>query len=169
MKILVTLLFCLIASFCFSQRQDTVYIDFGFYKESSISLGMNFGLADSAEKRFNSIEIRFQSQSYGGQHMHFQTKSIGFDVGVNSKRIVFGSKAGGIFSFGPFFAGLDLGLYTDFDKLSLRAIPAIGYGFPYFRISLNPHLALINKDFENLNPFHFSIIFKLVTLKKDKL
>lgn len=148
--------------------QDELPIGFKLQRESSLSLGYTFNFEDADSKKFHLMEVRFQKQKYGGRHPVFTTLSSGFDIGLNTSDLLFGSRVGGIVGFGGFFLGTDLAYYTDLDKGTLRLIPAFGIGFYQIRLSFNPHIRLTNRDFEPINRFHANLTVRIWRLKKEE-
>lgn len=62
--------------------------------------------------------------------------------------------------------GAELVYVTDLDQGSLQLVPSIGYvGYP-FRIAIEPHVRLINAEFEAVKGGCLSITYRFVTLKR---
>ena len=149
--------------------QDTLSVDYSHYNETSISLGYNYSFADPNDRNFHLIETRFQKQKFGGRHPAFTTLSAGIDIGLNTNDFVIGPRVGGIIGFGGFFIGTDLAYYTDLKNGTLRLIPSLGFGYHQFRLSINPHIRLINKDFEPIDRGHVNLTIKAFKLKRKRL
>lgn len=173
MKIKLTTLFVFLFLSLTLKGQDTLLIgrnDHNFYKELSISLGYNLNFGEPNDENFHQMELRIQSQKYGGRtHGAFTSLNSGFDIGLNTKSLLIGPRVGGILGYGGFFAGTDLAYYSDFENGTLRLIPMIGIGYHQFRISINPHIRLTNKDFEPINRGHANLTIKIFKLKQQIL
>ena len=166
--VLITLLLLIIIKFnC--KGQDTLLlaqVDTNNYVELSTSLGYNYS-PEKSKKKFHLIEIRIQRQNFGyGRHGGFSSLSSGFDIGINTSSFLIGPRAGVILGFGGICVGTDLAYYTDFKNGTLRLIPMMGFGSDRFRITVNPHVILTNKNYEPINRGHFNLTIKMFKLKK---
>jgi len=149
--------------------QDSLSLNHNFYKEHSISIGYDYTIGDPNERNYHMLESRIQKQRYGGRHPGFTNLSAGLIVGINTDKFLISPVIGGQFGFSLFFLGLDATYFTDFEDGSFRLIPNIGFGYHQFRISINPHIRLGNRDYEPIDRGHFNLTIRLFTLKKEKL
>ncbi|MCZ4408341.1 hypothetical protein O3Q51_05945 [Cryomorphaceae bacterium 1068] len=148
--------------------QDTLFLDKGFYEELSISIGYDYSFAEPNSRNYHLIEARIQKQRYGGHHGHFGNLSAGLMVGINTDKFLVSPVVGGQFSYGPFFTGIDMAYFTDFEEGTFRIIPMIGFGSYRFRISINPHIRITNRDYEPIDRGNLTFSMRLFTIKKEK-
>jgi hypothetical protein len=100
--------------------------------------------------------------AYPLKHVHGQKVgdagiSLGVGYGIYKPHLFmpqFGAWWAGLFSF-----GLKVGVYTDFNRTSILAVPEIGFGLGGFRFVWGFPTVMNNVTVEGLNTSQFSVYF----------
>ena len=178
MRIALILSFCL-PVFCAAQTDSFPRYHPPFYtdKRADLVVGYNFHFGkkdkdDSTSQRFHFIEIGvwrtkfFVTRHWGGFGCYAMS-----EFGLNTKKFVMGPKIGGFLAYGPIILGTDFSMYTDFSEGSLRWIPYFGIGTNRFKLTINPHVVLSNKDFleSRLPSGHLNLSCALINLHRKKI
>lgn len=131
--------------------QNVPDLDFGYYKSLNVGVGYSYSFADPYEKNFHLLDIGINQSNYGGMHGAGYQYGIGTELGLNTESFILGPKISGILYYQFIALGTELVTYTDFDQFTLRLVPFFGIGADVFRLTLNPHVILINSDFKPIN------------------
>jgi hypothetical protein len=120
--------------------------------------------------KFHSLEVGLW-RTTAIQARHYMAAGYYFsnEIGLNAKRLVYGPKLGGFVSFGILGLGGELCYYTDFAEGSLRFIPYFGMCTHLFKLTINPHVVITNKEFNLINPGQISLTIQVATLRKKKM
>jgi hypothetical protein len=154
------------------QAQDSLVHFRKNYKETVLTLGYNYNFGDKVDEKrpkpFHFIEIGVwrTTASVAGHHPFSATYYLANDFGLNTNDLIIGPKIGGFVSIMIMGLGGEFCYYTDFDSGSLRFIPSIGIFTPYFKLTINPHVIITNKDFQNLNNGHANLTIRLFKIKR---
>lgn len=150
-----------------------------FYTEKRVdlSIGYNFYFGkkdknDTTSQKFHFLEIGvwrtsfFFTRHWGGWGYYATS-----EVGLNTKKLVLGPKIGGFLAYGPIILGNDFCVYSDFSESSLRWIPYFGIGTNRFKLTINPHIVLSNKNFlkSRLPSGHLNLSYALLNLHRKKI
>lgn len=125
--------------------------DFGFYKSLNVGVGYSYSFADPYEKNFHLIDLGINQSHYGGMHGAGYQYGIGTELGLNTESFTIGPKISVVLYYQFIALGTELVSYTDFDQFTLRLVPFLGIGADVFRLTLNPHVILINPDYKPIN------------------
>ena len=90
------------------------------------------------------------------------------EIGINTSKFTVGPKISGVFYYQFIAFGTELITYTDFDNWTLRLVPFIGIGGEKFKLTVNPHLILTNKNFQPVNKGLVNLTVNL-SLKRKKV
>ena len=156
------------------QAQDSLDHFRKDYKETVLTLGYNYNFGDKVEgerpKAFHFFEIGVwrTTASIAGPHPFSATCYFANDFGLNTDNFMVGPKVGGFVSIMIMGLGGEFCYYTDFDSGSLRFIPSMGIFTPYFKLTINPHVIITNKDFEHVNNGHVNLTIRLVKIKRTE-
>jgi len=178
MRIAPFFFFCL-PIFCAAQTDSLPWRSAAFYteKRTDLAIGYNFHFGkkdekDTTSKKFHFLEIgiwrtKFFVTRHWGGFGYYATS----EVGLNTKKFVLGPKIGGFLAYGPIIVGNDFSVYTDFSEGSLRWIPYFGVGTNRFKLTINPHVVLSNKNFlESRFPYgHLNLSYTLINLHRQKI
>lgn len=174
-KTITLILFIVIMQTAASHAQDTLHLrPFRHYKETALTLGYNYNFGDKEEgerpEALHFIELGvWRSTVSTGHHPVSATYYFANDFGLNTDQFVIGPKIGGFFSLMMFGLGGEMCYYTDFNSGSLRFIPSFGLFTPYFKLTINPHVPITNKDFEHLNKGHANLTIRVFKIKRTDL
>ena len=151
------------------KAQDRLHLDRGTFKELGFIVGYNYNFEDSDSRNYHLVEFGLIKSTYNNYH-HPVNSSFYFsnELGLNTKDFVWGPKAGAYVGFWMFAVGAEAIYYTDFQQGSLRLAPYFGIGFHQFKLTVNPHIKLNNKDFLP-NTGNFNITIRPFVLKKKKI
>ncbi len=154
------------------QAQDSLAHFRKNFKETVLTFGYNYNFGDKVEgkrpKPYHFIELGVwrTNASVAGHHPFSATYYFANDFGLNTTDLVIGPKIGGFVSIMIMGLGGEFCYYTDFESGSLRFIPSIGLFTPYFKLTINPHVIITNKDFQNLNNGHANLTIRLYKIKR---
>lgn len=123
----------------------------GFIKDRSFLIGYHYNFGEPNTSKFHLLEIGYQKSSTSGVHATSANWYATSEMGFVKNSFLIGPKLGGFVSFGGFVLGSEFIYYTNFRDESLRFVPYFGIGGKPFRLSINPHIRLSNKDFERIN------------------
>jgi len=146
---------------------------FKYYKETALTIGYNYNFGDKEEgKRPDPLHFMelgvWRTNVAEGHHPIVATYYAATDIGLNTRGFVMGPKIGGFVSVMILGLGGELCYYTDFNSGSLRFIPSIGMCTPFFKLTINPHIVITNKDFQNLNKGHANLTIRIFKIKREK-
>ena len=150
MKIRITIL-SLIGFVIFGFGQNLNERDYEYYETLNFGVGYSYSFGEPNEKDFHLIDIGINKTNYGGRHGGGYQYGIGTEIGLNTEKFIIGPKISGVFYFQFIALGTELITYTDFDNWALRFVPFIGIGGEKFKLTINPHVILTNKDFQPVN------------------
>ncbi|WP_075340857.1 hypothetical protein [Tenacibaculum agarivorans] len=148
MRVLLTFISCMIFAVASSQNYTR---DFSLYKSTNLQLGYGYSFAEPNTKDFHLLEVGINKTVYGGRHGAGFQYGFGTEIGLNTENLIFGPKLSGFLYYGFLTFGVELVTYTDFNQNTLRFVPALGIGGERFKITINPHLILINKSFQPID------------------
>lgn len=158
------------------QDQNAIrYLSYKHYKESSFTLGYNYNFGDKGEngKRpepWHFVELGFwRSHVSIGHHAVMTNYYFANDFGLNTNDFMIGPKAGCFVGFFLFGLGVEAVYYTDFNSGSLRFIPSLGIFTPYFKLTINPHIVITNKEFQDLNKGHVNLTIRVFKISRTDL
>ncbi|MCC5936174.1 MAG: hypothetical protein JJU34_02725 [Lunatimonas sp.] len=162
--VLLSILFYQVA-----RAQDSLHLNKGTFKELGFIAGYNYNFEDSNSRNYHLLEFGLIKSTYNNYH-HPISSSIYFsnEFGLNTKNFIWGPKAGAYVGFWMFTFGAETIYYSDFHQGSLRLVPYLGIGGHLFKLTINPHLKLINKDFLP-NTGNFNLTIRSLIVKKEKL
>lgn len=143
-RILILLLTCTIFGFAQNQKER----NYAHYKSLNLGIGYCYTYGKSDDKNYHLLDLGVNRTFYGGQHGGGVQYGMGTEVALNSHKFLLGPKVSGIIYFQFLAFGAELTTYTDFDKASVRLVPIIGLGNEKVRVTFNPHIILINDDFD---------------------
>ncbi len=149
MKLLVLILICL-KSGCLI-GQNYIGRNTGYHKALNINVGYSYSFGDPLDKKFHILDVGINRSKYGGLHGGGFQYGIGSEFVLNTTNFTIGPKLSGIMYYQILAFGLEIVTYTDFNQSTLRLAPLIGIGGDKFRLTINPHIRLTNKDFEPIN------------------
>ena len=154
--------------------QENFPAQFKHYKETIFTLGYNYNFDGKQEGRqpekFHVFELGLWKSHVSFVHHPFMAAYyLANDFGINTGNLVFGPKIGGFVSITVVGIGGELICYTDLDQSSIRFIPSLGFFTPYFKLTLNPHVILTNKDFHNFNRGHVNLTIRFLKIKRTNL
>ncbi|GAB4497935.1 MAG: hypothetical protein OHK0019_32450 [Saprospiraceae bacterium] len=177
MRHILIFAFCL-PVFCTAQTDSLPHRIPGFYTEKrvDVALGYNFYFGkkdnnDSVSRKYHFLELGiWRSRFFFHRHWGGFAYYAASEVGLNTKKLVIAPKIGAFLAYGPVILGNDFSLYTDFSESSLRWIPYFGLGGNRFKLTINPHVTLSNKDFfENRLPSgHLHLSYALINFYRKK-
>ena len=121
--------------------------DYGVYKSLNLGIGYNYSFGDPNEKNFHLLDLGINKTRYGGRHGGGFQYGIGTEIALNTENFIIGPKVNGIIYFQGLAFGAEIITYTNFDNYSLRLVPFIGIGGEKFKLTINPHVILTNRDF----------------------
>jgi hypothetical protein len=154
------------------QAQDSArHFTYKNYKETVFTIGYHYNFGDKVEgvrpPSFHFVEAGiWRSNVSTGHHPFTVTYYFANDFALNSDKFLIGPKVGGFFSVLIMGLGGELCYYTDFASGSLRFIPSVGLFTPVFKLTVNPHLILSNKNFQNLNKGHINLTVRISKISK---
>lgn len=67
-----------------------------------------------------------------------------------------------------FFWGVEFASYTDFSDANLIFVPMVGFGTNGIKLTINPHILLLNKNFTPLNKGSVSLVWRMPLKEKRK-
>ncbi|WP_299623593.1 hypothetical protein [uncultured Tenacibaculum sp.] len=163
MKNILTLLFlicCIISSFSQVEKKSR---DYGYFKSLNINAGYNYSFGNATDKDFHLLDLGVNKSVYGGRHGGGYQYGIGTEIGLNTNDFIIGPKISGTLYYQFLAFGAELISYTNFDNWTVRFVPFIGIGGEKFKLTINPHVILSNKNFKPVNSaiLNFSINFSL--------
>jgi hypothetical protein len=176
---LALILACCLPLFCAAQTDTSSSKTTGFRteKRTDLALGYNFYFGkkeedDTSSRQYHLLEIGlWRSRFYFHRHWGGFACHAASEVGLGTQKLLVAPKIGGFLAVGPLILGNDFALYTDFSESSLRWIPYFGIGANRFKLTINPHVVLSNKDFlANRFPagqMHFS--FALINIHRKRI
>ena len=145
--------------------QNLKELDFGFYRSLNINVGYNYSFGDPYEKTFHLLDIGLNRSFYGGRHGGGYQYGIGTEIGLNTQNFTIGPKLNGTLYYQFIAFGTELITYTDFENWTLRLAPFIGIGGEKFKLTINPHVILTNKNFQ---PIDKGLLSLTVNLSLDR-
>ena len=169
----LTVLFLSISQCLFAQ--DSLSLAFyKQYKESGLTVGYNYNFGDKVDgqrpEAYHFVELGFWKSSVSmGHHPVCATYYFANDFGLNTDNFTIGPKVGGFLSILILGLGAELCYYTDFVGGSLRLIPSMGILTPLFKLTINPHVIITNKDALPLNKGHLNLTIRVFKLKRTEL
>jgi hypothetical protein len=83
------------------------------------------------------------------------------DFNLNWNNFFLGPKVGGYISVFGILVGSELALYSNFNEVSLRAMPYAGLGSHSFRLAFTPHIPIFNSEMGELNNFDIFLSIRL--------
>ena len=151
------------------RAQDTLFLDKGTFKEFSFITGYNYNFEDSDSKNYHLVELGIIKSTFSNYH-HPVNSSFYFsnELGIYTKNFVWGPKIGAYLGFWMFAVGTEAIYYTDFEEGSFRIAPYFGLGFHQFKVTLNPHIKISNKNFLP-NTGNLNITVRTFVFKKKKI
>jgi len=153
-------------TFCFGQNRKER--DYGIYESLNLGVGYNYSFGESNEKNFHLLDIGINRMTYGGMHAGGFQHGVGTEIGLNTDKFILAPKIGGVFYFMGIAIGTELIVYTDFDKSTLRLVPFFGIGGDKGRLTINPHIILMNENFQPIDEGLLNLTINL-GLKRRKL
>jgi hypothetical protein len=156
------------------KAQDSLFLVRKDFKEIVLTLGYNYNFGDKVDgerpKSFHFLELGVwrTAASIAGHHPFSATYYFANDFGLNTNEITIGPKIGGFVSIMIMGLGGEFCYYTDFNSGSLRFIPSIGIFTPYFKLTINPHVIITNKDFVGLNKGHANLTIRVFKIKRTE-
>ncbi|AHM60906.1 hypothetical protein D770_13260 [Flammeovirgaceae bacterium 311] len=166
----IILLACLLFS-CIAFAQDTLL--FEIEKNTGLIVGYSYNFGDMenknrADKKFHFLELGIWRTTMARAY-HPVTTGYYFsnEFGLNTNSFVYGPKIGGFIAVLVLGGGCEFVYYTNFEEGSLRFVPYMGLCTHLFKLTINPHIIITNKDFEGLNRGHLNLSIRFASLKKD--
>lgn len=143
------------------------------YKETVLTLGYNYNFGEKADGKrpesFHFMELGvWRTIASPGRHPFSATYYFAGDLGLNTSEFTIGPKIGTFVSIMIMGLGGELCYYTDFNSGSLRFIPSIGIFTPCFKLTINPHVIITNKDFNSLNKGHANLTIRVFKIKRTE-
>ncbi|MBV6442673.1 MAG: hypothetical protein DYG98_05625 [Haliscomenobacteraceae bacterium CHB4] len=164
--------------FCVAQTDTFLQKAISFYteKRTDMTLGYNFYFGkrdegDTTTRKFHFVEIGiWRTRFYFHRHWGGFGCYAMSEIGLNTKKWVIAPKIGGFMAIGPIILGNDFSIYTDFSEGSLHWIPYFGIGTNRFKLTINPHVVLSNKDFleKRLPAGHVHFSYAMLNLHRKR-
>lgn len=152
--------------------QDSSFVVHKQYRETAFAAGYNYNFGDKVDGErpqslhFAELAVWRTAGSVAGHHPVSFTYYGGSEIGLNTERFTIAPKVGGFVSVMIMGLGAELAYYTDFDSGSLRFIPYIGATCRYFKLTVNPHVVVSNKEFMGLNAGSVSLVVRLAAIRR---
>lgn len=151
----------------FGQNRKTR--DYASYYSKNIGVGYSYSYGDTTEENYHILDIGFNESFFGGMHGGGLQYGIGSEVILSADKITIGPKISGFFCYTFIVMGAELVTYTDFNNWSLRLVPFFGIGGEKFKLTMNPHVIITNKNFQPMDGLvNLSINLSLKRKKIEK-
>lgn len=138
-------------SFTTAQIDSTMVPVYEYDDTINLGFGYSYSFAEPHFTGFHLVEIGLNRSRFGGMHASGFQYGVSTEIGLNTENLVIGPKVGGVIYYQFFVLSTDLLVYTDFEQWSMRFVPGFGIGIDRFRITMNPQVILIHKDYEPVN------------------
>ncbi len=125
--------------------------DYGYYDSLNFGVGYSYSFGSPNDRNFHILDLDINKTRYGGRHGGGFQYGIGTAIGLNTEKFTIGPKINGTLYYQFLAFGMELITYTDFENLTLRCVPFFGIGGEKFKLTINPHLILTNKNFQPVN------------------
>lgn len=136
------------------------------YTQTSIAVGYNYSFSKPNPYQIHLVELEVWHAKYGPKKGIFNWY-YGSEIGLNTQGPLVGPKIGGFIGSGFIIFGGEFVYYNNFQQGTLRFVPYVGYGYNQFKVSVNPHLRLLNQEFEPVNRGQLNITVMLFPIKHE--
>lgn len=138
------------------------------YEFINLGIGYSYSFADPHDKNFHLLELGLNKSRYdfaiGGGFQY----GVGASFLLNGEKFTIGPKISAQLYFTIFVLGTEFIYFTDFQDATFRFSPFFGIGYSFFQLTLNPHIILMNKNYQPIDRGLVNLSFN-IPLRKKKI
>ena len=132
-------------------------------KSLNLGVGYSYSFGSPHNKDFHLINLEINKTKYNG--IAGYQYGGGTEVVLNPEKFTIAPKINGVLYYQFIVLGAELVSYTDFGSWNLRFVPMFGIGMDRFRLTINPQVKLLNKNYQPINE---GLLNLTINLRKNK-